>query len=308
MIEWINNKPMIKKQFLLFNLLILFGLASCNNSQPDEAEEEQMPIVSVKTVNVVQGDIENNIVLNGKTIYLKKNAIVSPINGYIVKINVKFGDIVHKNDVLFEIQTKENNALEITNTNAIKVLAASEGMISELSINGTGIYIVEGGSLCSIIENKDLMVQINMPFEYNSLIKMGTHCKILLTDNTSVDGLIYQILPTVNESNQTQNVLIKPNSVRQLPENLNLTVKFVNSKHIKSNLIPKEALMTDETQSEFWVMKIVNDSIAVSVPVEKGIENDSLIEVFSPDLKFNDLVISEGAYSLPDSSVVKIVK
>ncbi len=298
---------MIRK-LLLFNLLILFGLISCNNGKSEETEEEQIPIITVKTVTVLQGDIENNITLNGKIVYLKKNLIISPITGYIEKINVKFGDIVHKNDILFEIQTKENKALETLNSIAIKVLASSDGMISELNINGTGVFTVEGGPLCSIIENKDLMVQVNIPFEYNSLIKTGTKCKILLSDNSSVDGSIYQILPSVNESNQTQNVLIKPISNRQLPENLNLTVQFVNSLHNKSNILPKEAIMTNETQSEFWVMKIINDSIATKIPIKKGIENDSLIEVFSSDLKINDLVISEGAYGLPDSSVVIIVK
>ncbi|MFN8257599.1 MAG: HlyD family efflux transporter periplasmic adaptor subunit [Bacteroidales bacterium] len=299
---------MIKRLFLLFNLMILTGLISCNDSQPEDAEQEQMPVVSVKTVKVMQGDIESNIILNGKTVYLKKNAIVSPINGYIVKVNVKFGDIVNKNDVLFEIQTKENKALETGNSGTVKVLASSEGMISELNINGTGIYAVEGGPLCSIIENKDLLVQVNMPFEYNSLVKPGTECTIFLTDNTSVKGSIYQVLPMVNEESQTQNVLIKAITNRPLPENLNLTVQFINSRHIKSSLIPKEAVLTNETQSEFWVMKIEDDSLAVRIPIRKGIENDSLIEVFSPDLKMNDLVISEGAYGLPDSSKVNVLK
>jgi hypothetical protein len=66
--------------------------------------------------------------------------------------------------------------------------------------------------------------------------------------------------------------------------------------------------MTDEIQSEFWIMKIVNDSIAIRVPVTRGIENDSIVEIFSPHLNFNDRVIYEGAYGLPDSTVIEIVK
>ena len=66
--------------------------------------------------------------------------------------------------------------------------------------------------------------------------------------------------------------------------------------------------MTNETQSEFWVMKIINDTLAVKIPVIKGFENDSVSEISSPLLNKNDLVISEGAYGLPDSTVVKIEK
>jgi hypothetical protein len=66
--------------------------------------------------------------------------------------------------------------------------------------------------------------------------------------------------------------------------------------------------MTNETQNEFWVMKIIGDSLAVKVPVIRGIEGDNLSEVTSPLLNISDLVISQGAYGLPDSTIVKIVK
>jgi biotin carboxyl carrier protein len=296
---------------ILFTIYMLLWFTSCHEQA--SSQKEQVPRASVKTITIEQGDIENNLRLNGKTIYLKKNAVVSPIAGYVLKTNVKFGDIVQKNDVLFEIQTKENKALENAGLNTgsngiIKVTAPSGGSVSELPMTETGGYVVEGGTLCSIVENKDLMVQVNVPFEYNTLIKAGAVCKILLTDNTGFDGSIFKILPEINEADQTQKVLIKPNTNRQLPENLNLTVQFVNIKHSRSFLVNKEAVMTNETQSEFWVMKIISDSMAVKVPVHKGIENDSIVEVISSGLNKNDLVIGEGAYGLPDSAFVKIVK
>ena len=38
----------------------------------------------------------------------------------------------------------------------------------------------------------------------------------------------------------------------------------------------------DETQTEFWVMKVLNDSTAVKVLVKKGIENYNEIEIIDP--------------------------
>jgi hypothetical protein len=301
---------------LLLTVIILTGLSSCKDQSVNP--DGQTPLVSVKTTSVMQGDIENTINLNGKTIYLKKNMIVSPISGYISKMNIKFGDKVQKNDVLFVIQTRENKALENTNTftsnvGLIKVLASSDGIIDELNISETGGYIVEGSQLCSIVENNDLMVQVNVPFEYNKLVRMNMKCKLLLSDNTNLYGLVHKILPVINETDQTQNVLIKPVqpaglSNRQLPENLNLIVEFINAKHCNSLLVNKKALMTNEMQNEFWVMKIVDDSIAIKVPVAKDIENDSIVEISSTDLIKNDLVIIEGAYGLADSAVVRIVE
>jgi hypothetical protein len=297
--------------FLLSAAFLLLVHSSCKERAT--TQNEQMPLVSVKTTPLIQGDIENNVSFNGKTIYLRKNRVVSPIAGYIVRTNAKFGDEVQKNDVLFEIQTKENKALENSGTSddrigIIKVLASSGGFVNELNISETGGYVSEGWSLCNIVNNKDLMVQVNVPFEYNSLLKTGRKCKVLLSDDTMIGGVVFRILPIIDEANQTQTILIKPDASRQLPENLNLTIQFIYEKHVGSFLVTREAVMTNETQSEFWVMKIAGNNLAVKIPILKGIENDSIVEVLSPDLKINDLIISEGAYGLPDSTVVRIEK
>jgi len=55
-------------------------------------------------------------------------------------------------------------------------------------------------------------------------------------------------------------------------------------------------------------MKITGGNLAIKVPVIRGIENDTIVEISSPALKMNDLLISEGAYGLNDSTIVKIEK
>jgi hypothetical protein len=302
----------MKNPKIILALFITFVLITSCKKQ-SEIQDEKTPLVSVKTTFVKQGNIESIINLNGKTIYLKKNPIASPISGYIVKVNVKYGDLVQKNSILFEIQTKENKALENINKSSgnsgiIKILASSSGIIEELNISDTGGYVVEGSLLCSIVENKNLVVQVNVPFEHISQFKIGSKCKILLPDNTKFDGSVSQILPIVSPADQTQNVLIKPNINRQLPENLNLIIQFVNVRHIASTLVLKEAVIADEVQSKFWVMKLINQKLAVKIPIIKGIENDSIIEILSSELNPNDIIISEGAYGLPDSTIVKVVK
>jgi len=288
---------------LLFN--------SCRQQQPNE--NETIPRVLVKASSVTQGNIENYISFSGKTIYLKKNQVVSPISGYIVSAKPKYGEEVSRDEILYEIQTRESKALGSDATSSgsigtIKVSAPSEGFINEIMINETGGYVVEGGSLCSIVNNRDLMIQLNVPFEYNAMLKPGKKCKLVLTDNTIVNGSVYRVLSVIDEANQTQTVLIKPETGRQLPENLNLSIQFVNEQHNQSLLVARSSLMSNETQNEFWVMKIISDSLALKIPVTRGIENDSVAEVISPLLNKTDLVISEGAYGLPDSTIVKIVK
>jgi hypothetical protein len=302
------------KFIFTFACIVFIPLFLLSCKQYRTGQEVQTAPIPVRATPPVHGSIEDYIDLNGKTIYLKKNRIVAPISAYVSKVHVQYGDIVRKGAVLFELQTKESKALS-DSTGDVKVLALSGGTVIEQIINQAGAYLVEGDLLCTIVENRDLMIQVNVPYQYNSLLKTGTHCRILLPDETSLSSTIDRILPAISETDQTQTVFLLPENSGNLPENsgnlpgnLNLTVRFILNTHSCSLLVPRGALMTNEKQDDFWLMKLVHDSLAVKVPVDKGIENDSLVEILSPDLNMNDLVITEGAYGLEDSSIVRMIK
>ena len=89
---------------------------------------------------------------------------------------------------------------------------------------------------------------------------------------------------------------------------MNLSVTFLNDSKDETLLVPKKALLTDETQTEFWVMKIEHDSLAIQVPVEIGLRNDSLVEIVSTGLAPEDIIILDGGYGLEDSSLVNIIR
>lgn len=301
------------KNLGVLSLIIFFStmLSSCKTgSAPDE--EQQAPVVSVKADHISIGTISTEVSFNGNTVYLRKNQVVSPITGYVTKVNVRFGEEVRKNEVLFEIRTIESQALDADSTahnfGVIKVNASSEGFVDDIAVNESGAYIPEGGQLCSIVNNRDLMMKVNIPFEYNSLVQKERKCSIILADNSVLTGSVIRFLPVMDEANQTQTVLIRPETSRQLPENMNVIIKFPGESHRHALLISKSALMTNETQGEFWIMKIDSGNLAVKVPVVKGISNDSIVEILSDRLQVNDRVITDGAYGLSDSSVVKIAE
>lgn len=302
--------------FILITFLLRF-FVSCKSKTIDTTINTDAPKVAVKTTTVTYGEIDDIVSLNGKTVFLKKDAVISSITGYVKKVNVQYGDEVHKNDLLFEIQTKENRALENSGldqelaslkSGIVSILAPSDGIISDLNANSTGMFVAEGAQLCTIVANKEITVLVNVPYQYNKWIKINKACKIILPDSTFLDGNIVKIMPLINAVTQTQDVLIKVRDNRQVPENLNVIVQFVRSNHSNAMLIPKEALLTNEAQQAFWVMKILHDSLAINVPVKKGFENNRMVEIFSPDISGNDTLISEGAYGLPDSTIVKVVK
>jgi len=60
--------------------------------------------------------------------------------------------------------------------------------------------------------------------------------------------------------------------------------------------------------TDFWVMKVLGDTLAVRQDVETGLKNDSLIEVMSKNLGIHDKVVTEGSYQMQDSTKVSIEK
>jgi len=288
--------------YVMISILSLFPFFSCDHVQK-ESTLISPPIV-VKTKAIVDGNIQNQITLNGKSIYLKKSAVLAPISGYVEAVHIQYGEYVKDNQELYVLQTKEGVALK-NSIGSISIKAFSAGTIVDLQVNSKGSFVSEGQSLCSIVQNKDVMVQVNVPYQYNSLVKKNKKCTIILPDQTVLEAQVYKVLPMVDAKSQTQNVLIQVQGGILLPENLNLSVQFVLDQHFNTMIIDKNAVMSNEAQDAFWIMKIVDDSLAIKVPVEVGIKNDSLIEIYSSDLKVSDLIISEGAYGLEDSSIVK---
>lgn len=297
---------------LLLLTTFLTLLFSCKSKPTENSAEIVVPKAAVTTTSPINGKIEDKITLNGKTVYLKSNAVVAPISGYLIAVNIKLGDNIQENSVLFEIETRENRALQQSGNESglgkIKVKATASGMINEPITLGVGAYVTEGSPLCNLVDVNDLLVAVNVPYEFHDLAKIGTNCQLFLPDHSQIDGAVFQIRPIIDEASQTQQILIKPKGKRQLPENLNLTATFQKSGSGETLLLPKKAILTNETQTEFWVMRVVQDSIAVIVPIEMGIRNDSLVEIISADLKLSDKIILEGAYGLEDSSLVNIVR
>ena len=54
-------------------------------------------------------------------------------------------------------------------------------------------------------------------------------------------------------------------------------------------------------------MKLINDSVAVKVPVTTGISEAEYIQIISPEFNASDLFLSSGNYGLADTVNVKVI-
>jgi hypothetical protein len=296
--------------FLLFPLFI-----GCGSVKESNKEENIRVLIPVSSAKVTEETIVVYQTLNGVVQFQKRDNIRSNTTGYISTLDFIQGSAIRKGDLFCTIKTKEQNALSESHqkdstlskfTKPIHVYSNSSGIISSIPVV-QGDYVAEGDVLASVLEPNSIVVVVYVPFEYHTSITKGLVCEITLPDGRKLNEPISGMMPTVDSVSQSQKYFIRISDI-SLPEKLNVTVKFPVKQASKILCVPISAVQTDEQQKEFWVMKVVDDTLAVKIPVVLGLRSDSIAQISSPSIKLNDIVVTKGSYELADSSTVKMGK
>lgn len=293
--------------------LLLAILIGCKNETQTKITKKTP--LAVKAVLVKEQTLKEYLTFNGVTRYLKKENIRASVTGYISWMPYKIGDAVKSGQTFAKLRTKEqdalNEAIKIDSSLAkfsspLRINCNSSGIISVLNIQKND-YVAEGDVIATISQPGSLSIEVNVPFEYENHIKIGTPCDIILQNGETITSKITGSLPIIDTIAQSQIFLIAlPN--RDLPENLNVTIKIIYKKAVKCKCIPHDALQTNELMTDYWVMKIINDTLAIKEPVTPLLSNDSLIQIQSKGIKLNDWVVTKGGYQMQDSTLVTIQK
>jgi biotin carboxyl carrier protein len=301
---------------LNYIVFIVLTVAFTNCKSKEATDETASKVTTPVTVTTVQiTSIGEEIILNAVSSFNQKNVVKATAGGYVEKVFVKIGDVVQAGKMLYTLKTKEADAL---GSLAVKdstfhfkgvmvIKAPSSGIITELTKTNND-YVADGEQLCVIAQQNSFVFELSVPFEQNKFVRIGENCSLLLPDSTIVLGTITSKLATVDAVSQTQNYVIKPKSSRYLPENLVATVQITKNGKQHAQVLDKNCVLTNETVDSFWVMKLINDSTAVKVPVVKGISTDKQVEILSPKFSKEDRLVNTGNYGLPDTAYVKITK
>jgi multidrug efflux pump subunit AcrA (membrane-fusion protein) len=147
---------------------------------------------------------------------------------------------------------------------------------------------------------------LELPYELNEYLAGNKIVELTLPDGRKFKGTIDSSLPEVDPASQTQSYIIHVQGISSVPENLVATVEFIRNSKSSVVILPEEAVLTDETQTEYWIMKMTDSTTAVKVPVTIGLETSGKVEILSPVLTSDELILLTGNYGLPDTAKVII--
>lgn len=305
----------MKIYFIPLILIVFVAVTACKNQAAPEENAKGAVKTPVSISTVEKTSISESILLNATSAYLRKSEVKATVGGYVRNLNISIGQYVKAGTILFTIKTKEAEALSMLHEkdsllgigSLISVTAPVSGIISSVTAQ-INSYVNDGEVVALLADMKSFVFILHVPFEQKDFTKKGKLCQIILPNETRIKGTVSTQLSEVDVTSQTQSYIITPQTNPSLPENLVVTVELEKTANPDTQVVDKSCVLSDETMENFWVMKLINDSTAIKVPVSRGISSGDRIEILSPLFNHGDRLISTGSYGLPDTAHVSIIK
>ncbi len=300
----------------LLGLGVILTFLSCNHQKVEDTGPSFVAHTPVSVANISIGPLVEYIELNATSAFLQKNYVKATANGYLTSATISLGSSVTKGEILFSLKTKEAQSIgtslthldsSLTFSGLLKIKASEGGYITQIS-HQKGDYVMDGEPLATISNMNSFVFLLELPYELRPYIVNKKSVEVVLPDGEKLKGIISNSMPTVDAVSQTQSIVIKVNATHLIPENLIAKVKIIKSTKANAITIPKAAVLTDETQTNFWIMKMLNDTTAIKIPIVKGIETAEKVEIRSPLLYPHDKIVATGNYGLPDTALVTIIQ
>ncbi len=295
---------------------LLIIITSCHSRSTETTTEEEVEIITPVTITSINTEpMAEYFELNATSTFLQRAYVKASSNGYIKTVNVQINKMVSASQTAFVLKTKEaqsiGNTINLLDTSfrfsgIINIRAGTSGYVTELN-HQAGDYVQEGEQLAVISDIKSFVFILNLPYELRPYVINKEYVELLLPDGKSLVAHISSIMPIVDSASQTQNIVLTVND-KNLPTNLIAKVKVTKTAKTNTISLPKLSVLSDETQTIFWVMKVIDSATAIKVPVTKGMETVDRIEILRPVFSTSDKFLLTGNYGLADTAKIKIVE
>jgi biotin carboxyl carrier protein len=304
-------RSLVSLPLLIVQFILLFSCKNTSGTSENEAEVR----TPVTIIPVTIKSVSSTVGLPAVTSFQRRSILRATTTGTIDRILIAPGDYVRSGQLLFTIRTKESMAINkeipgdstLSFKGVINISSKADGVINSISYQ-KGDFVLEGDEMAALSEQKSLIFILDVPFELEKFVAKNRRCNIMLPDNRVITGTVSGKLAEMDIQSQTIRYIVEPLTPELFPANMMATITLVKSVNESAIILPKQAVLGNETQTEFWVMKLINDTLAIKIDVKKGFENNEEVEITEPTFLESDRIVLTGGYGLPDTAKVVITK
>lgn len=247
--------------------------------------------------------------------------LAPPSAGVVTKVDVLEGQHVEPGDVLVELKSQAAAAelerqrkLYAQQNTSLKNLQEAEAQLAMVQItaplSGTVVRLNvrpgQGVDLTTIVAEvmdlNRLALRAEIPSAEANDLKPGSRVEVLTAPPVTTKLLL--VSPNVDQANDT--VLVRallPKDCRLRPGQL-VSLRIVTAVHMDRLVVPVESVVTDENGKS--VIALVKDGEATQMPVQTGLRDKGLVEIAAPGIRDGDVVVTTGAYGLPEKTKIRV--
>lgn len=322
----------------LWSLFALTVLGGCRHPAEETDDANSRAKVSVQLSYLRDGTIEETVFAVGSTEALRKEKIVSPVAGRVMELKVLEGTSVRAGDVLTVIRTREaqstidgakmlmraattepqkreaERALALADSLQPKVYirAGFDGVVATRSVSA-GELVAEQSEIMTLIDVSSLVFMADVPASMMGAVRRGLLARVVFPQGTGevfkaeLDG----ILPQADAESQSVKVRLRFVGLTDarrnlLKANLQGSTRIVTQTRAHVLLVERSAVLHDDETNRYAIVMMTPDSLSRSIPVEVGIQSDSVVEVRGAELRDGLPIIQRGNYALADSTRVTV--
>ncbi len=315
-----RNYRIRKILFSLFFMYMIWSMIFMSSCAGKKQAEQSSISVKVKATAVIRGNVNRLIQATGKVDVLKKVDINSPVQGVVTELLVREGDFLKKGSIVARIRPIEAEAairgsvsLPATmkryflRLGIISLSSPFNGYVSKRYVSSNAL-VQANAPIVTVEDLSSTYLHVDLPSIYLEQVGIGDAVLIhfLSLPGDVFKGRIVTINPTVSQETQTVKLNVSfPNRDQEIKDGMFAVVDIISSTHKNTLIVPKDAILFDPDTGREYVMVVGPDSIARSVTVKTGYEEDDRVEILK-GLSQGQLVITQGNYALADGTSIKV--
>jgi len=193
------------------------------------------------------------------------------------------------------------------------ITAPIDATVMSLSVNpGEGVDPTK--TLVQFVAMDRLMADLDVPADQLPPTVIGLPAEILLPSAGAAKGAapidpvlgkVSLVSPQVDPKTGAVMVAVDLPADTKLRPGLSVRVRIIAEEHKDALVVPRNAVVADENGDA--VISVLEGTQATHKSVKPGIEENGMIEVIADDLKEGSVVVTAGAFGLPQATRVKVV-